>query len=247
MFFKEEGDYMSNFEVASNNSGEEFYPQEPKVYEAQPDSAEFLKCQTGFQASIIEYLTNENVKKVEEELRSAGKSDDEIGKKKIEVANAAMMDFLDNHAAAYKYLLKKDSSQSVEIIRLEKQNPGPSKKNTETAEEYAQKKELYDATKEERMSLAESIIQELNSQKMTIINGVLEQLKVGRKLEKGGILPAEFMDFCDPAFEKMYTENPQSLKEAVANQKVAEFFSKQIAAIKENRRLVEESRASKAA
>jgi hypothetical protein len=152
MFFKEEGDYMSNFEVASNNSGEEFYPQEPKVYEAQPDSAEFLKCQTGFQASIIEYLTNENVKKVEEELRSAGKSDDEIGKKKIEVANAAMMDFLDNHAAAYKYLLKKDSSQSVEIIRLEKQNPGPSKKNTETAEEYAQKKELYDATKEERMS-----------------------------------------------------------------------------------------------
>lgn len=209
------------------------------------NSSEFVRLQTGFQNNLYQELIDERL----DQLKQDGElSDKDIQSMSQEDRQMKAMDeitaFSDNHAAAYKFLIRTNQEVFDKISGLEKDNPGAPLKKTESEErqkEYARMKEEYKKTEPQRKELSQKILAELRSEKMRLLNKVMEGVKVGKKIEKGGISIDEFVECIAGPFEELFQNNNEKIMEAMNRPEAAsEIFKNELQEII-NKRLPQEA------
>jgi hypothetical protein len=183
------------------------------------NSPEFILA-ARFQNNIFQVITDQrlDILKREGEL-----TDQEIEKMTPEERSMKAMDeimaFGDNYGAAYKFLIKTDIGLFNQVYSFEKENPGGVPKKDSSAEvkaSYAQKKEKYDAEANQRKVLAEKILSELKTERMQLLNKIMVSLKVGKKIDRGGITLDEYLNFIQPSVEALLV-NDKELMMSVMN------------------------------
>ncbi len=176
------------------------------------NSPEFLIA-ARFQNNIFQVITDQRL----DALKKQGElTDQEIEKMTPEERSMKAMDeimaFGDNYGAAYKFLIKTDLELFDQVYSSEKENPGGAPKKDSSDEvkaNYEQKKEKYDAEASQRKILAEKILTELKTEKMQLLNKIMVSLKVGRKIERGGITLDEYLKFIQPSVEGLLVNDKE--------------------------------------
>jgi len=226
-------------------------PPQRNKKEIKWDSPEFVKLQTGFQNNIYRAIIDEEIEKLKKPKNEGGEglTAEDIEKMTLEERQLkawnGIEDFGNNHAAAYKYLLKINREIFDSVAELEENNPGapPKKSKTDSLEEYNTKKENYDTAKAEydksevkRKELATRILNELRTDKMRLLNKVMEGLKVNKPFSKGGITFEEFMNYIKESFEEKYMNNRDHLKMVIdKSEETQEIFKEELQKIINNR------------